>query len=94
MKNYNSTIKESITLNTDYITEEEALWLEQLFISNDVYMLTDSPLIEDITGTIRRYVQPVRITSEEMSRKTKANDKLIQYTFDVETNRTKKSHKL
>ena len=94
MKNYNSTIKESITLNTDYITEEEASWLEQLFISNDVYMLTDSPLSEATTGTIRRYVQPVRITSEEMTRKTKANDKLIQYTFELETNRTKKSHKI
>ena len=94
MKNYNSTIKESITLNTDYITEEEALWLEQLFISNDVYMLTDSPLSDVQTGTIRRYVQPVRITSEDMTRKTKANDKLIQYTFELETNRTKKSHKI
>ncbi len=94
MKNYNTTINESVTLNTNYITEEEGTWLEQLFISNDVYMITDSPLTENVTGTIRRYVQPVRITSEEMIRKTKANDKLIQYTFEVETNRTKKSHKL
>lgn len=93
MKNYSTSIKESITLNTDYLTEEEAAWLEELFISNDVYMLEQNS-DDTTTGYIRKYITPVRITSEEMIRKTTANDKLKQYTFEIETNRTKKSHKI
>ena len=93
MKNYNSTIKESVTLNTDYITEAEALWLEELFISNDVYILSQNS--SDTTyGYIRKYITPCRLTTTDLIRKTTANDKLIQYTFDIETDRTKKAQKI
>tara|TARA_B100001094_G_scaffold254605_1_gene253377 strand:+ start:2754 stop:4205 length:1452 start_codon:yes stop_codon:yes gene_type:complete len=93
MKNYSSTIKETITLNTDYITEAEALWLEELFISNDVYILSQNS--SDTTyGYIRKYITPCRLTTTDLIRKTTANDKLIQYTFDIETDRTKKAQKI
>ena len=93
MKNYSSTIKETITLNTDYITEEEGNWLEELFVSNDVYILSQNS-DDSSYGYIRKYVTPCRITSTDHTRKSTANDKLIQYTFDIETDRTKKAQKI
>ena len=38
----------------------------------------------DAGGVLRRYVQPVTITTSNYTRKTVANDRLIQYSFEVE----------
>ena len=77
----------------DYITEEEGNWLEELFVSNDVYILSQNS-DDSSYGYIRKYVTPCRITSTDHTRKSTANDKLIQYTFDIETDRTKKAQKI
>ena len=92
MKNYNTTINESITINTDYITESEALWLEELFVSNDVFILAKNS--SDNTGILRKYITPCRLVTSEFTRKNTANDKLIQCSFDIETDRTKKAQKI
>tara|TARA_Y100000401_G_scaffold39636_1_gene30110 strand:+ start:1004 stop:2440 length:1437 start_codon:yes stop_codon:yes gene_type:complete len=86
----NNTI-ESITLNTDYITEEEAIWLEELFNSNDVYVLEQKSTDDANEGYLRKYVKPTTITNNTHTRKTKSNDRLIQYTFNIELDKTKKS---
>ena len=39
-------------------------------------------------GTLQTYVTPVRLTTSSFTRKTVANDKLIQYTFEAELSRT------
>lgn len=93
-KNYNSSINEKITLNTDYITEAEAIWLEELFISNDVYILEQRSTDDANEGYMRKYIQPATITNSTHTRKTKANDRLIQYTFEVETTKTKKTQRI
>jgi hypothetical protein len=93
-KTYNSSISEKIKLNTDYITEAEAIWLEELFISNDVYILEQSSSDISNEGYMRKYIKPATITNSTHTRKTKANDKLIQYTFEVETTKTKKTQKI
>ena len=93
-KNYNSSISEKIKLNTDYITEAEAVWLEELFISNDVYILEQSSTDSATQGYMRKYIQPATITNSTHTRKTKANDRLIQYTFEVETTKTKKTQRI
>lgn len=90
-KYFTNNTKESITLNTDYITEEEAIWLEELFNSNDVYILQQRSTDNANEGYLRKYVKPTTITNSSHTRKTKANDRLIQYTFNIEVDKTKKS---
>jgi len=90
-KYFGNNVKESITLNTDYITENEAIWLEELFISNDVYILEQRSTDDADQGYMRKYIKPTTIIDKKHTRKTKANDKLIQYTFKIEVDKTKKS---
>ena len=81
-KNYKVDSKEKIKMNTDYVSESEAVWFEQLINSPEVYILNGYQ--SDTGGILRRYVQPVTLTTSNYTRKTIANDKLIQYTFEVE----------
>ena len=90
-KYFGSNTTESITLNTDYITENEAIWLEELFISSDVYILEQRSTDNAQQGYMRKYIKPTTIIDKKHTRKTKANDKLIQYTFKIEVDKTKKS---
>ena len=90
-KYFGSNTTESITLNTDYITENEAIWLEELFISSDVYILEQRSTDNAQQGYMRKYIKPTTIIDKKHTRKTKANDRLIQYTFKIEVDKTKKS---
>ena len=40
---------------------------------------------------MRKYIKPTTIIDKKHTRKTKANDRLIQYTFKIEVHKTKKS---
>jgi len=74
---------ERISMNTDYIKEDENVMFEELINSPEVYLLegyqTDVPF-----SALNKYVTPVTLSSSSFTRKTVANDKLIQYSFDVE----------
>ena len=63
------------TLNTDWITEDQAYLLEKLIMSTDVY------IVENADTT---YTQGVMIVDKSIMKKTQANDKLIQYTIQIE----------
>lgn len=64
------------TLNTDYITEEDAQLLENLLMSTDVFMVENADT---------EYTIPVMVTDNKIVRKTKANNKVkIQYTIKIE----------
>ena len=63
------------TLNTDWITEQDANLLEKLIMSTDVY------IVENADTT---YTQAVMITDSSFVRKTVANDRKIQYTINIE----------
>ena len=63
------------TLNTDWINEQDANLLEKLIMSTDVY------IVENADTT---YTEPVMITDTSFVKKTVANDKLIQYTIQIE----------
>ncbi len=63
------------TLNTDWITEEDANLLEKLIMSTDVY------IVENADTT---YTEGVMITDTSFVKKTSASDKLIQYTINIE----------
>jgi len=43
----------------------------------------------DITNSVlNNYVTPVRLVTSSFTEKTVANDKLIQYTFEIEKSKT------
>jgi hypothetical protein len=39
---------------------------------------------------VNKYVEPVTVATSSYTRKTKANDKLIQYTFELEKSKNKR----
>ena len=90
MKNFNTNAKERLQLNTDFLSDLDSIWLEQLFTSPEVYIIKDFDANDTGSGNtskINKYVEPVLITSSSYTRKTRANDKLIQYTIEIERNK-------
>ena len=78
---------EKITMNTDFVNESESEWFEELINSPEVYILEGFK--EDATDSaLNQYVIPVRLTTSNYTKKTVANDKLMQYTFEVEKSKT------
>tara|TARA_R110002020_G_scaffold240290_4_gene453058 strand:+ start:772 stop:2247 length:1476 start_codon:yes stop_codon:yes gene_type:complete len=83
IKSFKVKTKEAIRINTDFIKEETAGWLEQLMTTKEVFILKDY-----FTGggleVIRKFNEPAVIKTTSFIKKTVANDKLIQYTFEIE----------
>ena len=75
-------------MNTDYVNESESKWFEELINSPEVYMLEGFQQTESANAMLNTYVTPVRLTTSSYTRKTIANDKLMQYTFEVEKSKT------
>ena len=63
------------TLNTDWISEADAVLLENLIMSTNVTKVQNE--------TNDDYTVPVMITDSSFVKKTVANDKLIQYTINI-----------
>ena len=63
---------ERITVNTDFLLESMNEPIKQLMMSEQVWL--------DEEGTI----SPVNVMNTETQIKTNLNDKLIQYTFELE----------
>ena len=86
-KSFRVNTTEKISMNTDFVNEAEASWFEELVNSPEVYILEgfqDDPS----TPLLSTYVTPARLTTSNYTKKTIANDKLIQYTFEVEKSKT------
>ena len=66
--------KQRFTLNTDWLAEYYVQQLEELVLSEYVWLVkpTGNPI-------------PVNVTNSSFSKKTHLNDKLINYTINVET---------
>jgi len=92
-KNFGVNTKQLLTVNTDFISEDEAVWFEDLINSTDVYILKGyNDATDDFrTGIVNKYVEPVTVKTSSYVRKTKANDKLIQYTFGLEKTHNKRT---
>lgn len=69
-KRFNVKSNQSILLNTDFIIEELNEPIEQMLMSEQAW-------IENSIETI-----PVILKSKSLTRKTRVNDKLIQYNFE------------
>ena len=91
-KNFRVNTSEKIKMNTPYVTEEEGHWFEELINSPEVYILngyeTESAPYDSITN---KYVEPVTLTTSSFTRKTIANDKLMQYTIEVEKSKNRRT---
>jgi len=77
--NKNGTHK--YTLNTDYISEAYVNVMEDIMLSEYVWLYTPSTTTRSLTGGD---YQPVNVVSQSLVYKTSLNDRLIQYTLEVE----------
>ena len=78
---------EKIKMNTDFVSESESEWFEELVNSPEVYIL-EGFKTDVANSALNNYVIPVRLTTSSYTKKTVANDKLMQYTFEVEKSKT------
>ena len=78
---------EKIVMNTDFVNESESEWFEELINSPEVYIL-EGFQTDPTNPLLNNYVTPARLTTSSFTRKTVANDKLMQYTFEVEKSKT------
>ena len=78
---------EKITMNSDFVSESENEMFEELINSPEVYIL-EGYQTDGSFSALNQYVKPVRLTTSSFVKKTVANDKLIQYTFEVEKSKT------
>ena len=69
---YNVNGKEKVTVNTDFITEDYNALFTELMLSEFIYL--------EENGT----VLPVNLLKNTFEKKTKLNNKLIQYSMDFE----------
>jgi len=86
-KSFRVNATEKVIMNTDFVNESESEWFEELINSPEIYIVngfkSDNP-----GSALTTYVIPVRLNTSSYTRKTVANDKLMQYTFEVEKSKT------
>ena len=86
-KTFRVNTTESIRMNTDFISVDDNTILEELINSPEVYLLEGFQT--DVNySLLNQYVTPVRLKTSSFTRKTVANNKLIQYTFEIEKSKT------
>ena len=86
-KSFRVNATEKITMNSDFVSESENDMFEELINSPEVYIL-EGYQTDGTFSALNQYVKPVRLTTSSFTKKTVANDKLIQYTFEVEKSKT------
>ena len=74
-------------MNTDFVSESDNVMFEELINSPEVYLLQGFQT-DAVGSALNQYVTPVRLTTSRFAKKTVANDKLIQYTFEIEKSKT------
>jgi hypothetical protein len=89
-KNFRVNSTEKIRINTDFVTEAEGVWFEQLANSTEVYVL-EGFQTDRTYSSYNTYVQPATVTNSSYTTKTIANDKLMQYTFEIEKSKMKRT---
>ena len=90
-KNFKRHSLDRVTINTDFMTENYNVMFQELINSPEVYMLEcyqDDDVTDGVKGNaLNNRVTPVRITDNDFTTKTSANDNLVQYTFEIELSR-------
>jgi hypothetical protein len=86
-KTFRRNATEQIRINTDYISANENVLFEEMINSPEIYLL-DSFQTDTNNSLLNQYVTPIRLLTSSFTEKTVANDKLIQYTFEIEKSLT------
>ena len=86
-KSFRVNATERITMNTNFVSEDDNVMFEELINSPEVYLL-EGHQTDAANAVLNNYVTPVRLTTSSFTKKTSANDKLIQYTFEIEKSKT------
>ena len=90
-KNFRVNSTEKIKLNTDFVTEAEGVWFEELINSPEVYIVNGFSDGDDTATMTNKYIDPVTLTTSSYVKKTIANDKLMQYTIEIEKSKMKRT---
>ena len=61
---------------------------EELVNSPEVYLLKGYVSGAETTSVLNQYVTPVRLLTSSFTKKTIANDELMQYNFEIEKSKT------
>ena len=89
-KNFRVNSSEKIKLNTDFVTEAEGVWFEELINSTEVYIVNG--FSTDVADTItNKYIEPVVLTTSSYVKKTIANNKLMQYSIEIEKSKMQRT---
>ena len=90
-KNFRVNSTEKIKINTDFVTEAEGVWFEELINSPEVYIVNEYSAGDDTVVMTNKYIEPVTLTTSSYVKKTIANDKLMQYTFEIEKSKMQRT---
>ena len=82
LRTYNNDVTETIEANTDFILEQEGFAIEDLFTSTQVHMQVG----DSWHGVV--------VTEKDYTQQTHANDKLVQYTIEIQKAHNKRVQRL
>ena len=86
-KQYNKNGKRRLTINSGFVAEEFKEVMEQIMLSEYVLIVDDSTVVKDgstYTYDINNNTKAVNINTNSLVKKKAVNDKLIEYTLDLE----------
>lgn len=86
VKTFDTNIDQQTVLESEYLSDAYGHWLEELFISPQVYIMKDdfiSPM--DRQDKIYKDLTPVQVVSSEVERITKKHKKLNKYRITLKT---------
>jgi len=85
IKTFDTNVTREITLDTDYLSEPYANWIEELFLSPQVYEVKDdyiSPL--DRQDKIYKDLRPVQVISSQVETYNRKHQKLFRYRITLQ----------
>ena len=86
-KKYNTNGKRRLTINSGFVAEEFKEVMEQILLSEYVLVVADSTVTKDgstYTYTANNGAVAANVSTNSLTKKKKVNDKLIEYTLDLE----------
>jgi hypothetical protein len=86
-KKYNTNAKRRLTINSGFVDEAFKEVMEQILLSEYVLVVANSTVTKDgstYTYTANNGTIAANVSTNSLTKKTKVNDKLIEYTLDLE----------